>query len=311
MSEAAKNKVRLELPTALLAELTHRCPLRCPYCSNPLNLDKKSTELGTEDWMRVLDEAADLGVLHVHFSGGEPTIRHDICNLVAHAGEAGLYSNLITSGVLLNKARLDALVEAGLDHVQLSIQDVDANNADRIGGFKGGHEKKLRLAREIRECGIGFTLNVVIHRQNIMNVSSIIDLAVELGAGRVEIAHTQYYGWALKNRAALMPTRDQLDEATVIVDEARERLNEQLVIDYVVPDYYALFPKPCMGGWGRTGIHVTPIGKVLPCHAAETIDGLVFDNIRDKSLKEIWTSSQAFQAFRGFGWMEEPCRRTH
>ena len=295
-------------PTVLLAELTHRCPLRCPYCSNPLELDRRSDELKTADWKRVLSEAAALGVVHVHLSGGEPTARDDICDLVAHAREMGLYSNLITSGVLLNEGRLDALIEAGLDHLQLSIQDVDAENADRIGGFKGGHKRKLALAEEVRARGIGFTLNAVVHRQNIHNVARIIDLAVQMEAGRLEVAHTQYYGWALKNRAALIPSREQLDEATRVVQDASERLKGRLAIDYVVPDYYARFPKPCMGGWGRVGINITPSGKALPCHAAETIEGLAFDNVRDKSLADIWTGSSAFNAFRGVDWMEEPCR---
>jgi pyrroloquinoline quinone biosynthesis protein E len=298
----------LRPPTVLLAELTHRCPLKCPYCSNPLELDRRSAEMDTGDWKRVLSEATELGIVHIHFSGGEPTARDDICSLVGHARDVGLYSNLITSGVLMNEGRLDALIDAGLDHLQLSIQDIERDSADRIGGLKGGHEKKLALAREMRAKGIGFTINAVIHRQNIHNVGRLIELAVEMEAGRLEVAHTQYYGWALENRAALIPNRTQLDEATRVVKDATERLKGKLVIDYVVPDYYARFPKPCMGGWGRVGINVTPSGKALPCHAAETIDGLTFDNVREKSLQEIWVSSPAFNAFRGFDWMEEPCR---
>jgi pyrroloquinoline quinone biosynthesis protein E len=273
-----------------------------------VELDRRSAEIETADWKRVLNEAAELGVVHVHFSGGEPTARKDICDLVAHANQADLYTNLITSGVLMNEGRLDALIEAGLDHLQLSIQDTETSSADRIGGFKGGHEKKLALAREMREREIGFTLNAVIHRHNIHNVAKFIDLAVEMEAGRLEVAHTQYYGWALKNRASLIPSREQLDEATHVVNDATKRLKGRLVIDYVVPDYYARFPKPCMGGWGRVGMNITPSGKALPCHAAETIDSLLFDTVIEKSLHEIWTSSPAFEAFRGFDWMEEPCR---
>lgn len=297
-----------EPPSILLAELTHRCPLRCPYCSNPMELERRSAELTTQDWKRVLGEAAALGVLQVHFSGGEPTARTDICDLVAHAREVGLYSNLITSGVLMNDGRLDALIDAGLDHLQLSIQDVEAHNADRIAGFKSAHGKKLALAREMGRKDIGFTLNAVIHRQNIQNVPRFIDLAKELEADRLEIAHTQYYGWALENRAALIPTRAQLMETTRIVRDMQERLKGRLTIDYVVPDYYARFPKPCMGGWGRVGLCVTPSGKALPCQAAETIGALTFDNIRAMSLQDIWTASAAFEAFRGVDWMEEPCR---
>lgn len=308
MTGDAQHAHMLQPPTVLLAELTHRCPLKCPYCSNPLELDRRSAEMDTGDWKRVLSEAAELGIVHIHFSGGEPTARADICELVAHARQEGLYSNLITSGVLMNEGRLDALIDAGLDHLQLSIQDIESESADRIGGYKGGHEKKLALAREMRAKGIGFTLNAVIHRQNIDNVARLIDFAVAMEAGRLEVAHTQYYGWALKNRAALIPSRAQLDEATRVVKDAQERLKGQLVIDYVVPDYYARFPKPCMGGWGRVGMNIAPSGKALPCHAAETIEGLGFDSVREKSLREIWTSSPAFNAFRGFDWMEEPCR---
>ena len=297
----------LQPPHSLLAELTHRCPLQCPYCSNPLELTKKSGEIKTDTWKSVLSQAAELGVLHIHFSGGEPTARPDILELVSHAREVGLYSNLITSGVLMNEGRLDALLEAGLDHVQLSFQDCEAENADRIGGHKGGHAKKLDLAREVRARGAALTVNAVVHRQNIENVPKFIDLAVELDAGRLEVAHVQYYGWALKNRAALIPSREALMQATEEVAQARERLKGKLVIDYVIPDYYARFPKPCMSGWGRVGICVTPSGKALPCHAAETITGLEFDNVADKALADIWESSSAFQAYRGYDWMEEPC----
>ncbi len=308
MSTAGSSAAEPGPPSAILAELTHRCPLRCAYCSNPLELERRSEELATADWKRVLGEAVGLGIRHVHFSGGEPTARNDIAELVAHAREVGLYTNLITSGVLMNEGRLDALIESGLDHLQLSIQDIDAAGADRVAGLEGAHARKLALARQVKERGIGFTVNAVIHRHNIHNLSRIIDFALEMDAGRLEVAHTQYYGWALKNRAALIPTREALDEATRIVQEASQRLKGRLAFDYVVPDYYARFPKPCMGGWARTGLNVTPSGKVLPCHASETIDGLSFDNVKERSLAEIWASSPAFLAFRGTDWMEEPCR---
>jgi pyrroloquinoline quinone biosynthesis protein E len=297
-----------EAPIALLAELTHRCPLRCPYCSNPLDLERRSAELGTEEWAEVFDQAAALGVIHLHLSGGEPTAREDLPALVGHASRAGLYTNLITSGVLLDEARLAALAEAGLDHVQLSVQDAEAANADRIAGFAGGHAKKRRVARAVRALGLPLTLNAVIHRQNVARLEAIVDLALELDAARLEVAHTQYYGWALKNRAALMPSLEQIAWATGVVEQAREALQGRLVIDYVVPDYHARFPKACMGGWGRVSLNVTPSGKVLPCHAAETIEHLVFDSVREKSLAEIWQTSESFRAFRGVDWMEEPCR---
>jgi pyrroloquinoline quinone biosynthesis protein E len=255
-------------------------------------------------------QAAELGILQIHLSGGEPTVRRDLEDIVKTASESGLYTNLITAAVLLTKERLQKLKEAGLDHVQISIQDVDAaaENADRIAGYKGGSAKKKMVAGWVRELGLPLTVNAPIHRHNIKNVEAIIDYAVELGAGRVEIAHVQYYAWALKNRAALMPTREDFMAAAKVTEAARERLKGVIVIDMVVPDYYAKFPKPCMGGWGRGIINVTPQGRVLPCHAAESIKGLEFDNVRDKPLSEIWLQGSAFQKYRGTSWMKEPCR---
>jgi pyrroloquinoline quinone biosynthesis protein E len=249
-----------------------------------------------------------MGALQVHFSGGEPTVRKDLEELVAGAVEHGLYTNLITSGVLLDEARLQALARAGLEHVQLSFQDAEAEGGDRIGGYEGAFEKKIRAARLVRDAGLPLTLNMVVHRQNLHNLEGMIELAVDLDAHRVEIAHVQYYGWALKNRQALIPTRGQLDQATAVVDAARERLKGILVFDYVVPDYYARRPKSCMGGWGQRFFNVMPSGKVLPCHAAESIPGLEFWSVKDRPLQEIWESSDAFQRFRGTDWMAEPCR---
>jgi pyrroloquinoline quinone biosynthesis protein E len=294
-------------PLALLAELTHRCPLQCPYCSNPLALERASEELETEVWQRVLREAAALGCLQVHFSGGEPTARRDLEALVKQAAACGLYSNLITSGVLLDDLRLERLVDAGLEHVQLSFQDATSGGADRIAGF-AGHRKKLDVAAWIRAAGLPLTANFVVHRQNLANLESMIALGTELGAERIEIAHVQYYGWALRNRAALLPTRDDLRRATAVVEAERARLNGTVIIDYVVPDYYAKRPKACMGGWGRQFLNVTPSGNVLPCHAAESIAGLAFDNVRARGLAEIWENSEAFNRFRGLSWMPEPCR---
>ena len=210
--------------------------------------------------------------------------------------------------MLLDEAKLAALVEAGLDHIQISIQDSDAANADRIGGYKNGHAKKQAVARMVHAAGLPLTINAVMHRQNLDRLGAIIELAVELGAKRLEVAHTQYYGWALPNRVALMPTREQAERSIALVEAARERLKGVLVIDYVVPDYYARYPKPCMGGWGRQNLNVTPSGKVLPCHAAEGIAALAFDNVKDKPLAEIWYQGAAFNAFRGTDWMQEPCR---
>ncbi|HKA77882.1 MAG TPA: pyrroloquinoline quinone biosynthesis protein PqqE [Pseudolabrys sp.] len=295
-------------PLGLLAELTHRCPLGCPYCSNPLALDKRDDELETALWARVFREAASLGILQVHLSGGEPAARRDLPELVKAAREAGLYSNLITSAVGLTAKTLGALAEAGLDHVQISIQDSDEPSADHIAGYKGASARKRALASEVVRLGLPLTVNMVVHRANIGRVEQMVELALSLGASRVEIAHVQYYGWAMKNRAALMPTREQVDEAIRQVEVLRARHHGQIVIDAVVPDYYARFPKPCMGGWGRRSLNVTPAGKVLPCHAAEVIPGLEFWNVREHSLAEIWRASPAFSAFRGIGWMEEPCK---
>jgi pyrroloquinoline quinone biosynthesis protein E len=210
--------------------------------------------------------------------------------------------------VLLDEARVDALAEAGLDHVQLSFQDAEATGGDRIGNFKGGHAKKLAAGRMVRAAGLPLTVNAVVHRQNLERVGDMIDLAVDLGARRLEVAHVQYYGWALSNRAALLPSRAQLDAATAVVGEAAERLKGVLVIDYVVPDYYARRPKSCMGGWARQFLNVNPVGKVLPCHAAESITGLAFDSVTERSLADIWETSEAFERFRGTDWMPEPCR---
>jgi len=297
-----------EPPLALLAELTHRCPLRCPYCSNPTALTGSSDELDTATWSRVFAEAAALGCLQVHLSGGEPTARRDIADLVRAASSAGLYTNLITAGVLLDAPKLAALAAAGLDHVQLSVQDAEAVGGDRIGGFAGGHAKKLVAARLIREAGLPLTLNAVVHRQNLGNLPAIIELALALGAGRLEVAHVQYYGWALANRAALLPTRAQLEAATAIVEAARAAHRGRLVIDYVVPDYHAQRPKACMGGWGRRFLAVSPAGRILPCHAAETIPGMAYPTVRETSLREAWYGSPAFARFRGTGWMPAPCQ---
>lgn len=298
----------LPAPLGLLAELTHRCPLGCPYCSNPLTLDRRNDELDTATWARVFREAAALGVLQVHLSGGEPAARRDLPEIVWTAREAGLYSNLITSAVGLTRQTLGALAEAGLDHVQISIQDSEETSADRIAGYNGASARKRAIAGEVVRLGLPLTVNMVVHRANIGRIESMVELALALGARRVEIAHVQYYGWALKNRATLMPTREQVDEAVRQVELLRARHRGRIVIDAVVPDYYARFPKPCVGGWGRRSLNVTPAGRVLPCHAAEVIPGLEFWNVREYSLGDIWRASPAFLEFRGTDWMQEPCR---
>lgn len=298
----------IEPPLALLAELTHRCPLQCPYCSNPLELDRAGRELPTDDWRRILAEAAALGVLQVHFSGGEPTVRGDLADLIRHAESLGLYTNLITSGVLTDERRLDGYAAAGLKHVQLSFQDADAANGDRIAGLAGAQARKRRFAALVRRAGLALTLNLVVHRQNLRHLPAMIELAAEFNAQRIEVAHVQYYGWALVNRDALLPGRAELDAATEVAAAARARLQGVATIDYVVPDYHAVRPKACMNGWGRQFLNVTPAGKVLPCHAAEVIPGLPIPSVRDAGLAEIWYRSEAFNRFRGTGWMPEPCR---
>jgi pyrroloquinoline quinone biosynthesis protein E len=295
-------------PLGILAELTHRCPLACPYCSNPLELEGRTAELDTAAWARVFQEAAALGILQAHLSGGEPASRRDIVEITAAARDAGLYTNMITSGVGVPLPLLQRLRDAGLDHVQVSIQDTEADSADRIAGYRGAFGRKQELARNVVALGMPLTVNVVVHRANIARIVEMVESAIALGAGRVEIAHVQYYGWALKNRSALMPTRDQVRTAMAALEHVRTAYEGRIVIDAVVPDYYARRPKPCMGGWGMRSLNVTPSGKVLPCHAAETIPGLEFWSVREHSLGDIWRFSPAFQKFRGDSWMPEPCQ---
>jgi pyrroloquinoline quinone biosynthesis protein E len=299
---------RPRAPIGLLAELTYRCPLQCPYCSNPLEISRADNELTTAEWQDLMRQAADLGVLQVHLSGGEPCVRQDLEEILRTCVQAGLYSNLITSGVTLTRERLASMAGLGLDHVQISIQDTDPAKADWISGYKGGVPKKREVARWATELGLALTVNVVVHRHNIENLPALIDYALDVGAGRIEIANTQYYAWALKNRAALIPTREQFYRSLEVVNEAKERLKGILVFDVVAHDHYAVRPKPCMGGWGRNLIDVTPTGKVLPCHAAQTIPGLEIDNIRSRRLADIWIKGEAFQKYRGTAWMKEPCR---
>lgn len=305
---AAREDRAYGLPLAVLAELTHRCPLQCPYCSNPIELERASREMTTAEWCRAMDQMADLGVLQIHFSGGEPCIRKDLEELIAHATEVGLYPNLITSGVMMTRERMMALADAGLAHVQVSIQGARQGTADRIGNFRDALPKKLDTARWVREAGLALTINAVMHRQNLDELPEILDLAIEMQAERIEVANVQYYGWALKNRQALMPSFEQLTRTTAFVEEARERLKGVISIDYVIPDYYARRPKQCMGGWGRQFFNISPSGHVLPCHAAETITGMRFDSLKDKTLEWIWHNSEAMNCYRGTGWMPEPCR---
>jgi pyrroloquinoline quinone biosynthesis protein E len=296
----------MDRPFGLLAELTYGCPLHCPYCSNPLDLDAYADELTTPEWLRVLAEARELGVLQLHLSGGEPLLRRDLHEIVRRAGELGLYTNLITSAVGLSARRADQLRTAGLDHVQISIQADEPVLSDRLAGTPS-FVRKLAAARLVKELGWPLTLNVVLHRQNIDRIARLLDLAEELGADRVELANTQYYGWALRNRDGLMPSTAQVEHAEVVVRAAHARLAGRMEVIYVLPDHHHRYPKPCMGGWGRQQLTVVPNGDVLPCPTAQTIP-LPRASVREHSLAWIWEQSPLFQRFRGTDWMPDPCR---
>jgi pyrroloquinoline quinone biosynthesis protein E len=294
-------------PYTLIAELTYKCPLRCVYCSNPLDYARHDQELDTETWRRVFREAEALGVVQVSLTGGEPLVRSDIESLIEEARALDLYTNLVTSGIPLTRERLAGFRELGLDNVQVSIQDVAAPAADRIAGLRS-FDRKLTVARWVKELGFPLTLNIVLHRDNLDHIEEVVALAESLGADRLELANTQYLSWALLNRAALLPAREQLDRARKAAREAKQRLLGRMELLFVLPDYYSEFPKACMDGWGRRFILVSPDGLVLPCHVAHTLPGITFDNVRAHSLEEIWRESPGFNRYRGEEWMPEPCR---
>jgi pyrroloquinoline quinone biosynthesis protein E len=312
--------MNLPRPYALLAEIAYRCPLHCPYCSNPVAASLceaprgaqggsyRNGELTTEEWKRVIREAAALGVLQIGFSGGEPLARRDLVELIRAAREAKLYTNLITSGIGLDDDRVRGLREAGLDSIQLSFQSDESSLADEIAGACA-HERKLGVAARIREAGIPLSLNFVIHRRNIDRLPQMVDLAEALGVERVELANVQFYGWAFHNRAALLPTREQVERARDIATAAKVRLAGKIDIFYVLPDYYETRPKPCLNGWGQRYLTVNPIGDVLPCPTASSaIPDLRFENVRTRELDWIWRQSESFNRFRGTEWMPEPCQ---
>jgi pyrroloquinoline quinone biosynthesis protein E len=296
----------MDRPFGLLAELTYRCPLSCAYCSNPLELAAYRDELSTDEWRRVLGEAAELGVLQVHLSGGEPLLRRDLVEITREATRLGQYTNLVTSAIGLTRRRAEELRDAGLGHVQVSIQADEPTLADRIAGITA-FERKIEAARLVKELGWPLTLNVVLHRQNIDRLAAIVAWAEELDADRIELANTQYYGWAWRNRAALLPSRAQLERAETVVREARRRLAGRTEVIYVLPDYYSRYPKPCMGGWAALQLTVAPTGEALPCPAAHTLP-LPRASVREQSLAAIWADSPMFRAFRGTDWMPDPCR---
>jgi pyrroloquinoline quinone biosynthesis protein E len=296
-----------ERPYTLVAELTYRCPLRCVYCSNPLDYARHAAELDTATWRRVLGEAEALGVVQLNLTGGEPLVRDDLEALVEEARRLDLYANLITSGVPLRRERLRHLRALGLDSVQLSIQDTEALASDRIAGRRS-HGRKLEVAGWVKELGLPLTLNTVLHRENLGRVDEIVALAERLGADRLELANAQYVGWALVNRRALLPRREELARARAVAADARRRLRGRMEVLFVTPDYYAGLPKACMDGWGRRFIVISPDGLALPCHAAHTLPGLVFEGVTDHALDAIWRDGPGFRAFRGEAWMPEPCR---
>jgi pyrroloquinoline quinone biosynthesis protein E len=299
--------VTAERPYTLVAELTYRCPLQCVYCSNPIELERHKVELDTAAWVRIVDEAEDLGVVQLNLTGGEPLLRDDLEIIVARAKERELYTNLITSGVPLSRDRLARLRDAGLAAVQISLQDTTSEGSLAVAGVDR-YDAKIRAAEWTLALGLPLTINVVLHRDNLGRVGEFIALAEKLGAQRVELANTQYLGWALANRAKLLPTRAQLERARALADEARARLLGKMEVLFVLPDYYADRPRACMDGWGRRFIVVAPDGLVLPCHAAHTLPGFAFPRVHDGSLERAWNDAEAFQRFRGESWMPEPCK---
>jgi len=294
-------------PLWLLAELTYRCPLQCPYCSNPLDIAKYKDELSTEQWISVLQQARKMGAAQLGFSGGEPLVRQDLEILIAEARRLGYYSNLITSGVGMNEDRVAAFKEAGLDHIQISFQASDEELNNYLGG-SDSFRHKYEMARVVKKHDYPMVLNIVLHRQNIDQIEDIIKMTIDLQADYVELASTQYYGWSKLNEAGLLPTREQLARAERIAHDYQDRMKGKMKILYVVPDYYETRPKACMNGWGSIFLTIAPDGSALPCHAARQLPGMSFPNVKNTSIASIWNESNAFMRFRGDDWMQEPCR---
>ncbi len=295
------------MPLWLLAELTYRCPLQCPYCSNPLEIASYKNELSTDDWLKVLREARKLGAMQLGLSGGEPLVRKDLELIVKEGADLGYYSNLITSGVGMDEERVVALKEAGLDHIQISFQASDKELNDFLGGTSS-FQHKLDMARAVKANNYPMVLNIVIHRQNIDHIEDILKMTVELKADYVELASTQYYGWSALNVNSLLPSREQLQRAESIAHAYQDQYRNKMKILYIVPDYYETRPKACMNGWGSVFLTIAPDGRALPCHAAASIPDIEFPNVKDRSINYIWNDSDAFNKFRGFGWMKDPCR---
>ncbi|MGB0238085.1 MAG: pyrroloquinoline quinone biosynthesis protein PqqE [Cycloclasticus sp.] len=294
-------------PRWLLAELTYACPLQCPYCSNPLNYAHINDELSTEDWKSVLKQSREMGAVQLGFSGGEPLLRSDLTELVQYSHQLGYYSNLITSGYNMDEAKIIALKKAGLDHIQISLQASSQELNDYIAGTESFEQKKT-VAKLVKKHDYPMVLCVVLHRANIHQMKDVLEMAIELEADFVELANTQYYGWAHHNRDQLMPTQQQLNDAELIANEYQASQKGKMKIYYVVPDYYEGRPKACMNGWGTTFLTIAPDGLALPCHSARQLPNFDCPNVKDHSIHHIWNESKAFNYFRGDGWMKEPCR---
>jgi len=294
-------------PHWLLAELTYRCPLQCPYCSNPTDFASIKNELNTAEWINVFQQARALGAVQLGFSGGEPLTRPDLEDLILEARKLGFYTNLITSGVGMDEARLAKFKENGLDNIQISFQASEQEVNDFLAGTNA-FEHKMAMAKAVKKMGFTLVFNIVLHRLNLDHIEDILDMSVSLGADYVELANTQYYGFAFHNRDLLMPTKQQLVHAEKVAHEYQERYKHTMKIYYVVPDYFENRPKACMNGWGSIFLTVIPDGRALPCHSARVIKELEFHNVRDKSIEWIWNESEAFNKFRGDDWMSEPCR---
>lgn len=307
MTTVGSEPKREDRPLWLLAELTYRCPLQCPYCSNPVEIAKYQDELDTEDWLRVFRQAREMGAMQLGLSGGEPLVRKDLEILIAEGRKLGYYSNLITSGVGMDEERVAKFKEAGLDHIQISFQASDEELNNFLGGTNS-FQHKLEMARAVKEYGYPMVLNIVIHRKNIDQIADILDMCAALKADYVELASTQYYGWSRVNVEQLLPTREQLKRAEGIAREYQERYKGKMKVIYVVPDYFEDRPKACMDGWGHIFLTIAPDGSALPCHAAGQLPGLTFPNVKDMSVRELWEDSDAFNRFRGYDWMKEPCR---
>lgn len=307
MTTAGSKQTELSKPLWLLAELTYRCPLQCPYCSNPVEIAKYKQEISTEDWIRVMRQARKMGATQLGFSGGEPLVRTDLEELITEARALGFYTNLITSGVGMDEERVKNFKEAGLDHIQISFQASNEELNNYLGGTKT-FQHKIDMAHIVKQYDYPMVLNIVLHRQNIDQISDILDMTVELNADYVELASTQYYGWSRINIDHLLPTREQLEKAEKVAMAYQQKVKDKMKVIYVIPDYYENRPKKCMNGWGNIFLTIAPDGTALPCHAAGQLPNLTFPNVCDHSIEWIWNDSPDFNMFRGMDWMKEPCR---